>query len=99
MPVYVLMTKLSPTVLGDAAGRRALGKKWLHQVEETCPEVTWIGHWALLGRYDFIDIYEAPDDETAHLVSYISRREGAVEAESLPAVAYDRYLELIEKAD
>jgi uncharacterized protein with GYD domain len=49
----------------------------------------------LLGRYDFMDIYEAPDAETAHKVSFISRSEGAVEAESWHAVGYDTYLDLI----
>jgi len=48
------------------------------------------------GRYDFMDIYEAPDDSTAHKVSLISRSEGAVAAESWPAMSYDQHLKLLE---
>ena len=44
--------------------------------------IRWIDHYALLGPYDFMDIYEAPDVETAHKISLISRAEGAVSAES-----------------
>ena len=61
------------------------------------PDVKWISHYALLGRYDFMDIYEAPDVETAHRVSLISRAEGAVTAESWPALPYDQFLGLMAK--
>lgn len=99
MPTFVLMTKLSPDAMADPRGRRALGKKWLEQVSEKCPGVTWLGHYALLGRYDFMDLYEAPDLDTAHKVSFISRAEGAVEAESWPAVSWDRYVRLVEETE
>ena len=96
MPTFVLMSKLSPDVMGDPRGLEAVGKDWLSQVAKHCPKVRWIAHYALLGRYDFMDIYEAPDFETAHKVSYISRSKGAVDAESWQAVPYDRYVKLVE---
>ena len=95
METFVLMTKLSPELLGDPRGRKAAGKAWIKKVASLCPKVKWVSHYALLGRYDFMDIYEAPDAETAHKVSFISRSEGAVEAESWHAVGYDAYLNLI----
>jgi uncharacterized protein with GYD domain len=95
MPIFVLMTKLAPESLHDAKVRRAVGKDWLHKVRQTCPEVTFLAHYALLGPYDAMDVYEAPDMETAHLVSLISRAEGALSAESWPAMPYDKHLELL----
>jgi uncharacterized protein with GYD domain len=97
MPVFVLMTRLSPEAMHDARGRRAMGKEWLAKVRTKCPDAKWLAHYALLGPYDFMDIYEAPDVETAQQVSLISRSEGALTAESWPAVAYDRFLELLEE--
>jgi len=41
-----------------------------------------------------LDIYEAPDEETAAKVSMISRTEGALSAESLIAIPHKRFLEL-----
>lgn len=96
MPVFVLMTRLAPESMHDAPGRRAMGKEWIKKVHSACPEVKWIGHYALLGPYDCMDLYEAPDVETAHRVSLISRSEGAVTAESWPALAYDEFLALFE---
>ena len=96
MALFVLMTRLTPGAVKDAETRRAMGKEWLGKVKSACPEVKWLAHYALLGRYDFMDVYEAPDDETAHKVALISRSEGALSAESWPAIPYDRYLKLLE---
>ena len=89
MPTYVLMTRLAPESLHDARGRRSVGKAWMDKVRKACPEVTWLAHYAILGPYDFMDIYEAPDEDTAHKVSLISRAEGALTAEGWGAMPYD----------
>ncbi|HSK10890.1 MAG TPA: GYD domain-containing protein [Vicinamibacterales bacterium] len=96
MPTFVLMTKLASGSMQDARGRRIAGKEWLNKVKECCPDVKWLAHYATLGPYDFMDIYEAPDVETAHKVSLLSRADGAFTAESWEAVTYDRYLQLLE---
>ncbi len=97
MPLFVLMTRLAPETLHNPTGRRAMGKEWLSKVKSTCPDVKWIAHYAILGPHDFMDIYEAPDAETAHRVSLISRAEGAVSAESWLALPYDRFLKVLEE--
>jgi uncharacterized protein with GYD domain len=93
MATYVLMTKLAPTALQD---RRLTGHDWKKKVGQLCPEVRWLNHYALLGPYDFMDIYTAPDDETAFRVSALSRELGALTAESWPALEYERYLGLVD---
>jgi uncharacterized protein with GYD domain len=97
MPTFVLMSRLGPETLHDAEGRRKTGKGWLKKVKERCPEVKWIAHYAILGPYDFMDLYEAPDVETAHRVSLISRSEGATSAESWQALPYDAFLKVLEE--
>lgn len=96
MPIFVLMTKLASQAMHDARGRRAMGREWLAKVKECCPDVEWKAHYAILGPYDFMDIYDAPDVETAHRVSIISRAEGALAAESWQALAYDDFLKVLE---
>ena len=97
MPRFVLMTRLAPESLKDADVRRAMGRAWLKKVQTSCPEVQWLAHYAILGPYDFMDIYDAPTVETAQKVSLISRAEGAVSAESWQALPYDDFLELLEQ--
>lgn len=97
MQTYVLLTKLSAEVSKQVKKREKLGRAWLEQVKQKCPEVKFITHYALLGQYDFLDIYEAPDEETAAKVSLISQANGAFQAESLIAIPYKRFLELTEE--
>jgi len=94
MKTFILMTKLSPEVTKQVKSRSSLGRAWLKQVKEKCPEVKFIVHYGLLGPYDFLDIYEAPDEEVAAKVSMISLANGALQAESWTAIPYKRIVEL-----
>ena len=94
MATYVLLTKLTPEVTQDLRNRERIGKQWKKKVSEKCPEVKWVAHYALLGRYDFMDIYEAPDEETAAKVSLITMSKGAVKAESWTALPYKKFLKI-----
>lgn len=97
MKTFVMLTKLSPETSKLMKERAKLGRQWLDHVKKKCPEVKFIAHYALLGHYDFLDIYEAPDEETAAKVSMISLSNGAFQAESLAAIPYKRFLELAEE--
>ena len=97
MQTFVLMTKLAPEMSKKVKDQEKLGRQWLEQVKEKCPEVNFLAHYALLGPYDFLDIYEAPDEETAAKVSLISLQTGAFLAESWGAIPYKRFIELTEE--
>jgi uncharacterized protein with GYD domain len=94
MATFILMTKLSPEVTREVGHRAEIGRQWKAAVEEKCPGVKWVSHYALLGPYDFMDIFEAPDAEAAAKVSLISLSRGAVKAESWTAIPYSRFLEI-----
>lgn len=94
MQTYVLMTKLPPSLSQHMKDRSEIGRQWLAQVKEKCPEIKFIAHYALLGKYDFMDIYEAPDNKTAAKVSMISLSNGAFQAESWSAIPYKEFVEL-----
>ena len=94
MATFFLMTKLSPDVTARMKDRERIGNRWLEQVKEKCPGVKFIAHYGLLGPYDFVDIYEAPDAETAAKVSMISLANGALQAESWVALPYKKIVDL-----
>jgi len=97
MQTFILMTKLSPEVSRQMKDRAEIGRAWLDQVKEKCPDVKFVAHYALLGGFDFMDIYEAPDEETAAKVSMISMANGAFEAQSWTAIPYKRFVELTKE--
>ncbi|MBN1944021.1 MAG: GYD domain-containing protein [Bradymonadales bacterium] len=99
MGIYVLMTKLTPEITQDLRNRQGIGKQWMSRVKKACPEVKWLSHYALLGPYDFMDIYEAPSNEVAAKVSLITLSSGALQAESWPAIEYAQFLNLVRETE
>jgi uncharacterized protein with GYD domain len=97
MATFVLMTKLSSDTLGNPHKRESIGRKWFTEVKAKCPNVKWIDHYALLGPYDFMDIYEAPNAEEAAKVSMITMAKGAVEAETWSALPYKEFLKIAKE--
>jgi len=91
------MTKLAPETSNRVKDQARLGRFWLEQVKKKCPEVSFGAHYALIGLYDFLDIYEAPNEETAAKVSLISLQNGAFQAKNWVAIPYKRFVELAEK--
>ena len=94
MPLYILATKLQNPNL--VTNRKEHGEKFLKLVKEKVPNVKWIAHYAILGPYDFIDIFEADNEHEAAKVSLLSRTTGAVFAESWTAIKYTEFLKLVE---
>ena len=102
MKTFVMMTKIAPQDADiielsnklKAHSRDCLA--WLDEISEKCPGVKVLGHYALLGPYDFMCIYEAPDEKTAAKVSLLSRSRGAFQVESWHAIPSREIAELID---
>ena len=95
MPIYILVTKLnSPSLVEE---RKTDGEKFLKLVKDKVPSVKWLAHYAILGPYDFIDIYEAENEHEAAKVSLLSRKAGAAFAESWTAIKYPDFLDLVDE--
>lgn len=95
MPIYILATKLQNPDLVEK--RKEQGEKFLKLVKEKVPGIRWISHYAILGPYDFLDIFEAKDEQEAAKVSLLSRAAGANFAESWTAIPYSDFLKITEE--
>ena len=87
MPTYVLLTNLAAPGLGTLNSKP-------ERIREVNQEITQLGcsliaQYALLGPYDFLNIIEAPDNETmAHLSIDLGAR-GTATHLTMPAVSTD----------
>lgn len=96
MPIYTLMTKLAPETLRHLDSKKEMGRAWYDKVKENCPGVKWLHHFALLGPFDFMDIYEADSDAEAAKVSMITLSQGAADAQNWPVIEYKEYLKILK---
>lgn len=90
MPEYVILSRLT------ADGRKTLrsNPERLFEVNE---EIEAMGakvmrQYALLGKYDFLTILEAPDNETVGKVMVELGARGSLETVTLPAMSVDSFL-------
>jgi uncharacterized protein with GYD domain len=104
MKTFVLVTKLASrdapiTEIGaKLSDRSRTGRAWLNEIKEKCPEVKFKAHYALMGYWDSMHIYEAPDEESAAKVSLLTRP-FAAQVESWLALPYEKIIKISEQME
>ncbi len=95
MPVYILLSVLT------AEGRKTV-KERPQRILEVNREVEAFGakvlhQYAVLGPYDFVNVLEAPDNETIARISIELGSRGTLKVMSLPAIPVEEFIEKIKK--
>ncbi len=90
MPTYIMLTTLNPegvqTIKNNPARIREVNK----EVEQLGATVK--AQWATLGRFDFINVIEAPDEQTIARVSLELSSRGTGRYETLIAIPIDDFI-------
>jgi uncharacterized protein with GYD domain len=97
MATFVMLIKMSPELAKDFKSMEAIGKQVGAKYKTACPDVKVSHHLALLGPYDFMDLFEAPNEEVAYRMASVIRSSGmASEVVIWPAITftYEKMLEL-----
>ena len=94
MAIYVMQTRLSPEALTRPESVVELNRQVEERIKKDCPQVKWLANYAVLGPCDYLDIFEAPDAETATKVALIIRSFGHATTETWMAASWDRFVEL-----
>jgi uncharacterized protein with GYD domain len=103
MKTFVLVTKLTAPdarcleIGSKHRNHERSGRMWLKKVQEQCPEVEFIAHYALMGYWDSMHIYNTPDEETAARVSMITKACGAEQVETWLALPFERVLQISDE--
>ncbi|MDP2726327.1 MAG: GYD domain-containing protein [Dehalococcoidia bacterium] len=59
--------------------------------------VKWVASYSLLGPYDYLDIFEAPDERLASQAALIVRSFGHATTETWTAIPWNRFLGLVKE--
>ncbi len=90
MPIYIMVSTLTPEGVQTVKENPARIREVNNEVEQLGATVR--AQWAVLGRYDFINVIEAPDDRTMARISLELGSRGTAKYESLPAIAIDDFI-------
>lgn len=95
MQTFVLLTRLSPEALKSPASMEDFEKRAMDHIRKECPDINWLHSYALLGPYDYLDIFSAPDTQAALKVSAMIRTFGRAHSEIWPATDWDNFKSIL----
>ena len=95
MSTYVMLTKLTPETVKSPSDLKGLEKKVIERIHKELPQVKWMNSFAILGPCDYLDIFEAPDEEQAAKVAMLMRSFGHARTEIWTALKWERFEQLI----
>ena len=98
METFIMLTRLSPEAVSEPKFIEKVEKKVVDRIRKSCPEVKWIGSYSVLGPYDYVDIFEAPNGEIATKVALLVRSLGHATTETWVATKWDRFVRLAREA-
>jgi uncharacterized protein with GYD domain len=95
MPLYILLSTLT------SEGRKTI-KERPERIKEVNKEIETLGakvlqQYAVLGRYDFVNIVEAPNNDVVTRVSIELGSRGTVHIMSMPATPIDDFIAILKK--
>ncbi len=91
MPTFIMLSTLTPEGVQTVKNNPRRIKEVNQEVEQIGAKV--VAQWATLGRFDFINVIEAPDEKVMSKVSMELGSRGTAHYESLPAIPIDDFIE------
>ena len=90
MPTYIMLSTLSPEGVQTVKNNPQRIKEVNKEVEQLGATVK--SQWATLGQFDFVNIVEAPDEQTMSRVSLELGSRGTARYETLTAIPIDDFI-------
>jgi uncharacterized protein with GYD domain len=94
VPTFVMLSTLTPEGVQTLKSNPQRIREVNKEIEQLGATVT--AQWAVLGRYDFVNVIEAPDDSTVARISIALAARGSAKFQTMPAFAVDDFLGLME---
>jgi len=96
MPAYVMLTQVASDMLGSPRSLETAEHNVMAAIRADCPTVKWMQSYAVMGPYDYMDVFQAPDNDTATRVSMLVRTYGRGTSQVWPATEWNDFEKMIE---
>lgn len=93
MPTFIMLSTLSPEGVQTIRNNPARIREVNREVEQFGAKV--LAQWATLGKFDFVNVIEAPDERTMARISLELGARGTGKFETLSAIPIDDFIGLI----
>jgi len=90
VPTFIMLSTLSPEGVQTLKNNPQRLREVNQEIEQLGAKVT--AQWAVLGRFDFVNVIEAPDETTMARVSLELGSRGTATYESLSAIPIDDFV-------
>ena len=97
MTTFVLLSKVAAENVKRVKNLAAMDKAFDRKLKEQCPGVKRVASYALLGSYDFMHIFEAPDAVNAAKVALLANEFGAGSTQTLTAIPFGEFTQLLKE--
>lgn len=95
MATYIILSQISPEAFSDPFEFKTIAQKVAAKIKSQCPGVVWKQSFSTMGRFDVVDIVESDDPDQIAKAAMIIRAYGHSTTETLTAIPWQRFLELI----
>lgn len=95
MATYIILSRFSHETVRDLEQLKRCAAAVSEAIKTKCPGVTWKESYAVLGRFDVVDIVEAADIRAVEKAAMLIRAHGHATTETLPATPWKDFLGLL----
>jgi uncharacterized protein with GYD domain len=95
MATYVILSRLSHESVRDIGQFKRSAATVAEAIRSQCPNVKWKDSYAVLGRFDVIDVLEADDVKDVEKAAMLIRTHGHATTETLQATPWKEFLDTI----